>query len=98
MSSSLNQIKTGQIIGTGADKKIVLGFKPRYVEALNVDDLKTTIKSDSMADGEAYQRVTAGTLSAVNHLDLNSDGFTLKAAAQADGDVIHYVAYEGKNE
>lgn len=98
MSSSNNQTKTAQIVGSGADKKIVLGFKPRYVKVLNVTDLKTLEKSDSMADGQALQRVTAGTLSEVDHLDLASDGFTLKAAAHSADDEIHYWAYEGKNE
>ena len=68
------------------------------VSDLNVDDLKTTFKSDTMADGEAYQRVTAGTLSAVDHLDLTADGFTLKAAAHSADDDINFIAYEGKNE
>ncbi len=98
MGSSNNLTKTAQLVGTGADKKIVLGFKPRRVEVVNVTQLKTTWKSDSMPDGEAYQRVTAGTMSQVDHLDLASDGFTLKAAAHASDDELHYYAQEGKND
>lgn len=98
MSSSANMVKTGKLVGSGADKKVVLGFKPRKVLILNVDDLKTLEKTDTMADGESYQRITDGTLSAVDHCDLNADGFTLKAAAHASDDEIHYSAYEGRNE
>jgi len=98
MSSSLNRIRTGKIVGDGNDKSIVLGFKPRNVKLWNEDSLQSIEKSDSMADGQALRRVTAGTMSDADLLDLDSGGFTIKAAANIDTEVIHYVAYEGKNE
>jgi hypothetical protein len=98
MSSSKNFIKTGRVVAINDDKTIVLGFKPRYVVVLNVTQLKTTFKTDVMLDGEAYQRITDGTLSAVDHLDLLSDGFNLKNAAHAVDDVLLYRAHQAENE
>ena len=98
MSSSLNQAKTGKLVGAGADKKIVLGFKPRHVKVMNTTDRITNEKTDTMDADEALRTLAAGTATFVDGITLNSDGFTMLAAvAIADKD-LHYVAYEGKNE
>lgn len=98
MSSSVNMVKTGKVIGSGADKKVVLGFKPRHVKVFNVTQLRTVEKSDTMADDKAFNEVTAGTKTYADLITLHSDGFTLKAAAHASADEVHYVAIEGRND
>lgn len=98
MSSSVNWVKTGKLVGTGADKKVVLGFKPRHVKIFNVTQLRTVEKSDTMAAAKAFNEVTAGTKTYADLVVLESDGFTLKAAAHASADEVHYYATEGRND
>jgi hypothetical protein len=61
MSSSFNLMKGGKLIGGGADKKIVLGFKPKYVLIVNITDAISFQKSDLMASAKALKSALAPT-------------------------------------
>ena len=103
MSSSLNMVKTGKFSGNGTTKKIVLGFKPREVRLFNeaAGGLTEAWKTDTMDTSKAMKRIPAGTTTfPANMVTLNSDGFTVgnDADLNAAGELIHYVAYEGKND
>ena len=101
MSSSLNQVRTGLVVGTGADKKVTLGFKPRSVQIENVDGLVSAYKSDTMLADSAMKRVTAGTATVpAAMITLEDDGFTIGDDADLNvvGEDMHYVAIEAKNE
>lgn len=98
MSSSLNQKRRGIVTGAGADKKIVLGYKPSRVVVHNVTDRISTEKSDTMPDDKALQRVANGDGTYVDRMTLNSDGFTMLAAVAIAAKELHYYAEEAKNE
>lgn len=101
MSSSLNMVKTGMFKGTGAVKKIVLGFKPRSVRLFNADGLVSAWKTDTMDTDKALKAVTAGDQTyAADMVTLNSDGFSVGVDADLNvaGEVVHFEAHEGKNE
>lgn len=98
MSSKTPFSKSGKIIGGGADKKIVLGFKPRKVEIHNVTDRISAIKLDTMPANDALVRATNGDGTVSPHVELNSDGFTVKAALAVSGKELHYYAEESINE
>lgn len=103
MASSYNFLKTGAVVGSGALKKVVLGFKPRSVRLFNsaVGGLIEAYKTDTMAADSAMKRVAAGTTTfPADMVTLDSDGFTIGVDADlnAAGETIHYEALEGKNE
>jgi hypothetical protein len=101
MSSKTNFIKTGLVKGTGAAKKIVLGFKPVKVELVNQTGLVTALKTNTMDGAYAAKRVTAGDMTYADACcTLNSDGFTIGADTDLNvaGEMVHYVAHEAVNE
>lgn len=101
MSSHANQTRSGKIPGTGADRKVILGFKPKSVQLENVDGLVSAFKSETMDADKAVKRVTAGTMTfPASMVTLNADGFTIGTDADLNvaGEDIHYVAWEGRNE
>lgn len=103
MSSSLNMVKSGKVSGSGALKKVVLGFKPREVRLFNAaaGGLVEAWKTDSMDDDKAMKRVPAGTATfPADMVTINADGFTIGVDADlnAAGEEIHYLAYQGKND
>ncbi len=98
MSSRAPFSKAGKIIGDGADKKIVLGFKPRKVEIHNVTDRISAIKFDSMPGNDALVRAANGDGTVNPYVGLDSDGFTVKAALGVSGKELHYHAEESLNE
>lgn len=98
MSSSLNMKKTGVVVGKGADLKIVIGFKPRHVKVFNVTDGIKSEKSDTMPLLKAVSEAANGDATYADHIQLNADGFTMKAALAVSAKELHYIAEEGKNE
>ena len=98
MSSKMPFSKSGKIIGSGADKKIVLGFKPRKVEIHNVTDRISAVKFDTMPANDALVRVANGDGTVNPYVGLESDGFVLKAALAVNGKELHYYAEESINE
>jgi len=98
MSSSNPLKRRGVITGGGADRKIVLGFKPAQVKVVNITDRIENEKSDTMPDDLALRRIANGTATYVDGITLNSDGFTMLAAVAIDTKELHYYAEEAKNE
>ena len=98
MSSSFNMKKTGVVIGKGADQKIVLGFKPRHVKVFNITDGIKSEKVDSMPAAKAVSEAANGDATYADHIVMEADGFTMKAALAVAAKELHYVAEEGKNE
>ena len=98
MSSSNNLTRRGVVQGAGADRKIVLGFRPANVKVVNITDRITNEKSDTMPDDKALRTIAAGTATYVDGITLNSDGFTMLAAVAIDAKELHYYAEESKND
>ncbi len=98
MSSSNNLTRRGVVTGGGADKKIVLGFKPANVKVVNITDKITNEKSDTMVDDKALRVLANGTATFVDGITLNSDGFTMLAAVAIAAKELHYYAEESKND
>lgn len=101
MSSHANMIKTGSIVGTGAAKKVVLGFKPVAVQVVNATGLVSAHKTNTMDGSNGEKRITDGTMTfPANLITLDSDGFTVGTDTDLNvaGEVLHYTAYEARNE
>lgn len=98
MASGLNKIRNGKMIGNGADRKIVLGFRPVKVEVENVTDRIGYSKLSTMEDKKSIKQLAAGTKTYVDSVTINADGFTVEAAEFVATKEFHYVAYESKSE
>ena len=98
MSSRQPWVKSGKVIGHGADKKIVLGFKPKKVEVLNVTDRISATKLDTMPNLDALVRAANGDGTIQSFIELQSDGFLMKAGLAVTGKELHYLAEEANNE
>ena len=98
MGSCLNKIARGSFSGDGSDKKVVTGFKPRYVEIYNVTDQIDYKKSETMAGDSARKEAASGAKTYPSAAEIEADGFKLLAAENVAGKEFHYVAYESKSE
>lgn len=98
MGSSLNLARRGVVTGGGADKKIVLGFKPAHVKIINITDRIVNEKADTMLADKALRTLADGTATFVDGVTLNSDGFTMLAAVAISAKELHYYAEESKND
>jgi len=98
MGSSLNLKRRGVVTGAGADKTIVLGYKPAQVKIVNVTDRIQNEKSDTMPDDKALRTLANGDSTYVDGVTLNSDGFTMLAAVAIADKELHYYAEESKND
>lgn len=98
MGSANNKIRSGKFIGAGADKKVVLGYKPKYVEIYNITDGIDYKKSETMEADKARKEVIAGTKTFVDSVSINADGFTLLAAQAVADKEFHYVAYQSESD
>lgn len=80
-SASVVQIAVGRYLDTGtvAAFDITLGFKPLFVEVVNVTSSDEYKWFHGMAAAEAHKRVAAGTGSRITTLGItqNSNGFTV---------------------
>lgn len=101
MGAVHTQIAYGKVTGTGANIDVNIGFKPRWVEIMNQTKISRFVWTADMANGYAFKRVTAGTMSVVTSLGITplDDGTTLgfrigtEGQLNAASDVIHYIAY-----
>lgn len=98
MASSLNKIRNGELVGNGTDRKIILGFKPKKVELLNVTDQVDYCKLQSMVDAKTRKEVAAGDKTYVDAITINADGFTIKASEYVAAKAYHYAAYESQSD
>jgi len=98
MSSNQGMNKRGKLVGTGADRKVVLGFKPDKVELRNVTDGIDVLKTDSMELKKARNEDIAGAKTYVDAITIDSDGFTIEAAKFVADKEYHYYAVQEVNE
>jgi len=90
--------KRGQLTGNGADRKVVLGFKPQNVVLRNVTDGIDLYKSDSMPLKKVRNEDIAGAKTYVDGITIDSDGFTIEAAKFVAAKEYHYQAQQEVNE
>ncbi len=98
MGSSANLTRRGVVTGGGADKKIVLGYKPANVKVTNITDRIVNEKADTMPADKALRTIADGTATYVDGITLNSDGFTMLAAVAIAAKELHYYAEESRND
>lgn len=98
MSSHANQVKYGVFIARGADKRIRTDWKPTSVIIDNVTDRISQRKTKTMDGDKALQRAADGTGTFVDRVRIETDGFTVLAAAAVDGKTLHYEAQQAENE
>lgn len=98
MSSRNPFKKSGKFVGAGADRKIVLGFKPSKVELHNVTDGISSLKLETMDSADSLNRATNGDGSVSSDCEILSDGFEVKAAFAGSGKEVHYYAEEKLND
>lgn len=98
MSSVTNKIKRGSFTGSGADRKVLCGFKPRVVHVYNITDGVDYKKTETMEDSKARKEVIAGDKTYVDSIEIESNGFTIIAAENVADKVFHYAAYESQSE
>lgn len=99
MGSGTARTMSGSYYGTTLAKTIVVGFKPRYVRAVNTVTPKfdQAIHWSPMPDASCIQ-LDAGvpTFETTNGITLTDIGFTLAASclANVNGDLSHWFAVE----
>ncbi len=98
MASSLNKTKVSVFTGNGANKSIILGFKPKVVKIMNVTDGIDYVKTETMLLQTTRKEVIAGDKTFVNAIAINSDGFTFIAAENVAAKVFHYIAVESQSD
>ena len=99
MGSSNNKIRSGQFTGSGADRKVVLGYQPKRVDIYNTTDGIDYHKSESMnADNKARKEIIDGAKTFVAAILIESDGFTFIAAENVADKVFHYVAFQSESD
>jgi hypothetical protein len=98
MSSNVSKTRAGSFVGAGADKKVVLGFKPKKVEVYNITDQADYKKSETMPLAKARKEIAAGTKTYVDAITINADGFTLIAAEAVTAKEFHYVATQSESD
>lgn len=89
---------TGLIQGTGASLAVTkVGFKPRYVRVVNLDDPGALEHFEGMASAHGFKHVD-GTQTAITSLGitLTNTGFTLGADTDinVDGEQLAYVCWD----
>lgn len=98
MSSRVQMKKRGYFVGAGADRKVVLGFKPSHVKVWNITDGIKSEKSDTMPLLKSVTEAANGDTTYSDHIQLDSDGFTVKAALAVSAKELHYLAEESLSE
>lgn len=84
----------GTATGDGTALVVTLGWRPKYVLVWNSTDATRWEKIDGMTDSHAINTVTAGTLTNDTNsgITIQENGFTVSAAAAANGKALAYFA------
>jgi len=98
MASNLNKIRNGKHIGDGSDRTVVLGFKPKKVELLNVTDGTDFKKLGTMELKKARKEIAAGDKTYVDSITINANGFTIEAAVNIADKEFHYAAFQSESD
>ena len=73
---------------------VALGFKPRYVRAVNVNNVVTYEHWTGMDDGTSFDTATELSLNAAGAITLTANGFTLGLdICDTAADVVYWVAF-----
>lgn len=101
MSSGVNRVVVGAVIGTGSAMNVdTVGFRPKLVRVVNAGatGLARLEWFKGMADAAAVKTVTAGTISVLssNGITPRANGFTIGADANVNisGEIIYFEAHE----
>ena len=99
MSSGVSRTMAGAVNGTGEALDVrTVGFRPKMVLLINEDSDDKLVWTESMADAAGHKQVKAGGSSFITSDGVTplSDGFRVGADADinADGEKLHWVAYE----
>jgi len=72
---------------------VTLGWSPRYVRAVNVNNVVTYEHWDGMADGTSFDTATELSLNAAGAITLTATGFTLGLdICDTAADVVYWLA------
>lgn len=95
-SAGIVNFATGAIDPTdNSDVVVTLGFTPRHVRVVNEDLVEVWEKFAGMAAAASIKTVTNGTTTydANSAVVLDSNGFTISAAAAGNGDNVIWAAW-----
>lgn len=85
----VRNVAVGRYINTSAETAftITLGFKPRYVKVVNLDDDIQGEWFEGMADDSMFKRVQDGTGNEITStaITVSANGFTLAADSSVNG-------------
>jgi hypothetical protein len=89
---------TGLLQGTGASMAVTkVGFKPRYIRVVNLDDPSALEFMEGMTDAHGFKHID-GTQSHITSLGITptNTGFTLGADTDinVDGEQLAYVCWD----
>lgn len=86
---------SGTFTGAGEAHIVTLGFRPKHVTLINTTDATKIEKIDGMGTTQSLQTVTAGaqTVQTSSQIVIDNNGFTVSAAAAANGKAIVWAAY-----
>ena len=87
---------TFAVANPAAAVTITCGFSPRYVKAININDLATHEYFYGLAAGASIQTITDGTISvnAADGITVSETGFTLGTdICDTAADVVRYIAF-----
>ncbi len=97
MDKQYAQTGTNTVVAGGTAETVVLGFKPAYVRAINVNNLVSYEHFTGMDDGTSIDMAnhadTQISVNAAASITLTSDGFTLGTdICDTTSDVVRWVA------
>lgn len=87
-------LRTGSFVGTGAEIAVEVGYRPKVVRLINLDDPAEGVHVDTMADGEMLAGTDTFAKVAAGGITLTDTGFTVGADANFNtaGEQVHWVA------
>lgn len=93
-SASIVNIATGSFTSDNTITEVNVGFTPRIVKVFNETDVIVWEKFEGMGATICIKTVTAGTTTAdaTTAITIDTDGFTLTAAAVGSAKAISWVA------
>ena len=98
MDKQYAQNGTNTVVAGGTAETVVLGFKPSYVRAINVNNLASYEHFDGMDDDTSIDMANHDTtqisVNAAGGITLTSNGFTLGVdICDTTADVVRWVAF-----
>lgn len=93
-SAGMSNLASGTLTGDGTIANVACGFTPRHVKVVNETDVIVWERFDTMGATKSVKTVTAGTttIDTTSAITFSADGFSLAAAVNASGKVLHWIA------